>query len=127
VLRPGYGVAGDRGVEADLGLVQPETALPNSLIFFHGPTQPGGADQPGQDEYLPLGHVAVVEGQLTCFEVGADQHVVPRACGGQPRPATPPVVLGAFPGGADLSARVPVNSGRTACAHVSVTPRASVR
>src|SRR6266851_6299216 len=97
-------MAGDRGVKADLGLVQPETVLAELEIFLYWPAQPGGADQPGQGEHLALGHVAVVEGQLTGREVAADQQVMPRGCGGQPRPAIPAVTLGAFPSGADLLA-----------------------
>ena len=44
------GVPGDRGVQADLGLVQPEAVLAELEIFFNGPAQPGGADQPGPGE-----------------------------------------------------------------------------
>ena len=32
-----HGVPGDGGVEADLGLVEPETVLPEFEIFFNGP------------------------------------------------------------------------------------------
>ena len=38
-------MAGDRGVEADLGLVQPETVLAELEIFLCRPAQPGGADR----------------------------------------------------------------------------------
>jgi hypothetical protein len=43
-----HGVPGDRGVEADLGLVQPEAALAELEILLGWPAQPGGTDQPGQ-------------------------------------------------------------------------------
>ena len=41
-----HGVPGDRGVEADLGLVEPEAVLAELEIFFSRPAQPGGADRP---------------------------------------------------------------------------------
>ncbi len=56
-----HGVPGDRGVEADLGLVEAEAVLAELEIFLYGPAQPGGADQPGQGEYLAIGPVAVVK------------------------------------------------------------------
>ena len=77
-----HGVAGDGGVEADLGLVQAEAVLAEFEIFFHGPAQPGGADKPGHGQRLAAGHVAVVKGQLTCLEVAADQQAVAGAGGG---------------------------------------------
>ena len=40
-----HGVPGDRGVEADLGLVEPEAALAELEAFFYWPAQPGGAGQ----------------------------------------------------------------------------------
>jgi hypothetical protein len=48
-------VPGDRGVEADLGLIQPETALAELEIFLHRPAQPGGADQQGKAAGWPSG------------------------------------------------------------------------
>jgi hypothetical protein len=80
------GVPGDRGVEADLGLVEPETALPELEIFFGRPSQPGRADGPGRGGRLAFGQVAVVKGQLASGQAAADQQVVPRRGGAQPRP-----------------------------------------
>jgi hypothetical protein len=40
-------VAGDRIVEADLGLIQAEAALAEPETLFHRPAQPRCADQPG--------------------------------------------------------------------------------
>jgi hypothetical protein len=68
-----HGVAGDRGVEADLGLIQAEAVLAQPEFLFHRPAQPGGADQPGQGQRLALGYEAVVKRQLTGLEVTADQ------------------------------------------------------
>ena len=93
---------GDGCVQPDLGLVQSEAVLAELEIFFYGPAQPGGADQPGLGDQLALGYVAVVEGQVTGLEVTADKQVVPRRGGPEPRPRVPPVALGALPGGADL-------------------------
>ena len=74
------------------------------MADFSGPSQPGGADQPGWRCRLAVGHVAVVKGQLTGLEVAADQQVVPGGGGGEPRPGVPALALGARPGGADLPA-----------------------
>src|SRR6266705_4370447 len=93
---------GDGCVQPDLGLVQSEAVLTELEIFFYGPAQPGGADQPGLGDQLALGYVAVAEGQVTGPEVTADKQVVPRRGGPGPRPRVPPVALGALPGGADL-------------------------
>ena len=70
---------GDGCVQPDLGLVQSEAVLTELEIFFYGPAQPGGADQPGLGDQLALGYVAVVEGQVTGLEVTADKQVVPAA------------------------------------------------
>ena len=59
-----YGVAGDRGVEPGLALVEAEAVLAELEVLLDRPAQPGGADQPGHGHRLALGHVAVVEGQL---------------------------------------------------------------
>jgi hypothetical protein len=47
--RDQHGVPGDRGVGADLGLVEPGAVLSELGIFFGGPAQPGRADRPGGD------------------------------------------------------------------------------
>ena len=59
-----HGVPGDRGVQADLGLVEPEAVLAELEIFFGRPAQPGCADRPGRGGRLAVGQVAVVKGQL---------------------------------------------------------------
>ena len=97
-------VAGDRGVEADLGLAGAEAVLAEFEVFFHGPAQPGGADQPGHGQLLAFGDVAVVESQLTGLGVAADQQAVPGGGGCDLRPRIPAGTLGALPGGADLVA-----------------------
>ena len=97
-------VAGDRGVEPGLALVQPEAVLAELEILFHRPSQPGRADQPGLGQQLSLWHVAVAEGQLTGLEVAADQQVMTRRGGGDPRPGVPSLALGALPRGTDLPA-----------------------
>jgi hypothetical protein len=84
-----HGVPGDRGVEADLGLVEPEAVLAEFEIFFGRPAQPGCADQPGQGYWLAFGQVAVAEGQVAGLEVAADQQVMPGRGGAQPRPGVP--------------------------------------
>jgi len=66
-------VPGDRGVETDLGLVEPETVLPELEIFFGRPAQPGRADGPGRGGRLALGQEAVMKGQLAGGQVTADQ------------------------------------------------------
>src|SRR5207245_9034802 len=71
-----HGVAGDRGVEADLGLVQTEAVLTEFKAFFYRPSEPGGADQPGHRGWLAFGHVAVMKSQLAGLEVAADQQQV---------------------------------------------------
>ena len=68
-------MAGDRGVEANLRLVEAEAVLAELEIFFYRPPKPGGADQPGQGGGLALGHVAVVERQLPGLQVAPDQQV----------------------------------------------------
>jgi hypothetical protein len=73
-----HGVPGDRGVEADLGLVEPEAALAELEALLYRPAQPGGACQPGQRQRPPLGDVTVMEGQLTGDQVAADEQVVAR-------------------------------------------------
>jgi hypothetical protein len=77
-----YGVPGDRGVEADLGLAEAEAVLAEFEIFFGRPAQPGGADRPRRRCRLAAGRVAVVKGQLAGPKVAADQQVVPRRGGG---------------------------------------------
>jgi hypothetical protein len=71
------GVPQDRVVEADLGLVEAETALAGSEIFFNWPAAAGGADQPGQRHRLAGGDETVVKGQLAGGQVAADEQVVP--------------------------------------------------
>ena len=68
-------MAGDRGVEPGLALVEPEAVLAEREILFYRPAQPGGADQPGLGQELPFGHVAVVKGQVPGLQVAADQQV----------------------------------------------------
>ena len=84
------------------------------MADFHGPAQPGRADQPGHGQRLAFGDEAVVKGQLAGLEVAADEQVVPRGGGGQPRPGIPALALGALPGGADLpgAACAPAAAGR---------------
>src|ERR1035437_2028352 len=97
-------VPGDRGIQPDLGLVQPELVLPEFESFFYGPPQAGCADQPGLGAQLPFGDVAVMEGQLAGPGVAADQQVMLRRGCADPRPRVPPVALGALAGGPDLPA-----------------------
>src|ERR1035441_5874447 len=98
------GVPGDRGIQPDLGLVQPEAVLPELEPFFYGPPQAGCADQPGLGAQLPVRDVAVMEGQLTGPGVAADQQVMLRRGCADPRPRVPPVALGALACGPDLPA-----------------------
>jgi hypothetical protein len=105
------GVPGDRGVEADLGLVEPETVLPGLGIFFGRPAQPGRADGPGRGGWLAFGQEAVVEGQLAGFEVAADQQVMPGRGGTQPGPGVSAVAFGSGPGRADLPAAAGAQPG----------------
>ena len=51
-----HGVPGDRGVEADLGLVEAEAVLAELEALLRGPAEPGGADEPGQRQHLSQGH-----------------------------------------------------------------------
>ena len=90
-----HGVPGDRVIQADLGLVESEAVLPETEIFLAGPAQPGRADRPGRGGRLAIGQVAEVVGQLTGLEVAADQQVMRRAGGRQPRPGVPALPLGA--------------------------------
>src|SRR5262249_59645069 len=99
-----YGVAGDRPVEPDLGLVEDEEVLAKFEIFFYRPPEPGGADQPGHAHALAFRGETVVKGQLAAGKVAADQQVMPRRGGSQQRPPTPALALGAGPSGADLPA-----------------------
>ena len=64
-----HGVAGDRGVEPGLALVEPEAVLVELEIFFYRPSEPGGTDQPGLGQDLPAGHPAVVKGQLAGLQM----------------------------------------------------------
>jgi hypothetical protein len=66
-------VPGDCGVEADLGLVEPEAVLTELEIFFDRPAQPGRADRPGRGRRMAFGQVAVVKGELAGGQVAADQ------------------------------------------------------
>jgi hypothetical protein len=79
-----HGVPGDRGIEADLGLVQPEAALAELEALFYWPAQPSGADQPGHRPHLALGHVTVAVGQLAGGQVAPDEQVVPGGDRGEP-------------------------------------------
>jgi hypothetical protein len=65
-------VPGDRGVQADLGLVEPEAGLAELEILFCWPAQPGRADQPGQRYRLAVGQVTEMKGQLTGLQVTAE-------------------------------------------------------
>src|SRR5271165_5463931 len=67
-----HGVAGDRGVEPSLALVEAEAVLAEFEIFFYWPSEPCGADQPGLGAQLAFGHEAVVKGQFPGLEVAAD-------------------------------------------------------
>jgi hypothetical protein len=73
-------------------------------IFFYRPPQPCGADQPGLGQQLPVGHPAVVKGQLAGPQVAADEQVVARRGGGEPGPGIPALTLGAVARRADLPA-----------------------
>jgi hypothetical protein len=75
-----HGVPGDRGVQADLGLAEPEAVLAELEIFFAWPAQPGRADRPRRRCGLAFGQVAVVVGQLAGGQVAADQQVGVRYC-----------------------------------------------
>jgi hypothetical protein len=97
------GVPGDRGVEADLGLIQAEEVLPGPELLLHRSPEPGRPDQPGQRHLLPFWHEAVVSRQLASLEVAADEQVVLRGSGSQPGPAVPAPAPGSLPGGADLA------------------------
>jgi hypothetical protein len=98
------GVPGDRGVETDLGLVEPEAVFAELEIFFDWPAQPGGADRPGRGGRLAFGQVAVAEGELAGGQVAADQQVMPGGGGAQPRPGVPALSLRSRPGRANLPA-----------------------
>jgi hypothetical protein len=124
--RDQHGMPGDGGVEADLRLVEPETVLSELEIFFGRPAQPGRADRPGRGRRLSFGQVAVAEGELAGGQVAADQQVVPRGGGAQPRPGVPALSFRSRPGGADLQPRRPPSCA-AACLQVSVIPLAKVR
>src|SRR6266487_6554849 len=98
------GMAGDRAVEAHLGLIQPEAVLAELEALLGRPPQPGGADQPGLAHRLATGNVAIVIGQLTAGQVAADQQVVAGAGRGYQGPGIPALALGALARGADLPA-----------------------
>src|SRR5258708_27104709 len=83
---------------------RPKQSLPNSKSSFYWPSEPGGADQPGLGQDLPVGHVAVVEGQVPGPQVAADEQVVARGGGGKPGPGVPPFAFGAAAPGADFPA-----------------------
>ena len=120
-------VAEDRGIEPGLALVQAEAVLPELEIFLDRPAQPGGPDQPGLGQQLPLGDVAVVKGQLTGSQVPAHQQVVTRRGGGDPRPGVPALALGAFPGRERTSQpRLPFSRHFTASLQVT-SPSAKYR
>ena len=74
------------------------------MADFYRPSQPGCPDQPCLGQQLAFGDVAVVKGQLAGLQVAADQQVVPRRRGGDPRPGVPPFALRALAGRADLPA-----------------------
>jgi hypothetical protein len=82
-------VPGDRGIQADLGPVEPEAVLAELEIFFCRPAQPGGPDKPGQGYWLIFRQVAAAEGQFANDQVPADQQVLPSGAGEMRRPATP--------------------------------------
>ena len=71
-------MAGDRGVEPGLALVEREAVLREREIFFNRPAQPCRPDQLGLGCQLSFGYVAVVEGQFAGLEVAADEQVVAR-------------------------------------------------
>src|SRR5258708_13364137 len=95
-----HGVAGDRGVEPGLALVEAEAVLAECEIFFYRPAEAGGADQPGLGQELPVGDPAVVKGQVPGLQVAADQQLVARGGGGEPRPGIPALAFGAVARGA---------------------------
>src|ERR1035441_2529966 len=72
-----------------------------AVADFDGPAEPGGADQPRQRGPLPLGHVAVVKGQVTAAKVTADKQAV-TVIDHNPRPRVPPLALRSPSRGADL-------------------------
>src|SRR5216683_1914054 len=78
------GVPGDRGVEPDLGLVQPEVVLAELEVLLDGPPEPGGADQQAQAHGRALGDEAVVVRELAGPQVAADQQVMARGGGAGP-------------------------------------------
>jgi hypothetical protein len=49
-----HGMPGDRGMQPDLRLVETEAVLAELETFFYGPSQSGGADQPGLGAQLSL-------------------------------------------------------------------------
>ena len=57
-------MAGDRGIEPDLGLVEAEAVLAEFEIFFCRPAQPGRADGPGRRCQLAFHYCFVPDGQL---------------------------------------------------------------
>jgi hypothetical protein len=83
-----HSVPGDRGMQPDLGLIEPEAAFPGSEILFNRPAAPGRADQPGQRRRLAGGDETVVKGQLAGGQVAADEQVATRGGGAQPGPAS---------------------------------------
>src|SRR5215469_9910413 len=120
-------MAGDRGIQAYLGLVETETVLAKFEIFFYRPSEPGGADQPGHADALAFRYEAVAEGQLATGQVAADQQVMPRGGGGQQRPGVPALAFGAFACGADLPAAGSFRQPGAGLGERKVTPRARVR
>jgi hypothetical protein len=69
-----HGVPGDRGIQPDLGLVEPEAVRTEFEIFFGRPAQPGRADRPRRGRRLAFGQVVLrssLDGLLECEVQGA--------------------------------------------------------
>jgi hypothetical protein len=71
-----HDVAGQRGVEANLGVVEPEAVLAELEILLHRPTQTCHLDQGSQADGPAGWDVTVVVGQFSAGQVFADQQVV---------------------------------------------------
>lgn len=98
-----HNVPRDRGIQANLGLVETELVLAELVILLDGPAFSGHRDQHAQRGRETVGDVAVEVGQLVGFgQAAADQQEVPGAGGGQPGEGVPVVSFGPFTAGGDL-------------------------